>query len=173
VHGLAGARRGAVESFDVRGDPHGAGHIGGRFLAPVGYYQSLRLIPTIFGGGLGVVADLDLDVDTVSEWLADTRGGGRIVYVPLVNNADGRVLSRDRACSSAAAVLDRNQRHPGNPVWVIANDVYAGSYLSAGLTAQPLRGADIDGSPPGVMGEGTRRAGSRAGTPSTAAGWPC
>jgi aspartate/methionine/tyrosine aminotransferase len=112
-------------------------HIGGRVLAPVGYYQSLRLIPTIFGGGLDVVTDLD--GDSVSEWLTDTHGcGGRIVYVPLVNNVDGRVLSRARACSIAAAVLDHNQRHPGNPVWVIADDVYAGSYLGADLTPQPI-----------------------------------
>jgi aspartate/methionine/tyrosine aminotransferase len=112
-------------------------HIGGRVLAPVGYYQSLRLIPTIFGGGLDVVADLD--GDTVSEWLTGTHGrGGRIVYVPLVNNVDGRVLSRARACSIAAVVLDHNQRHPVNPVWVVADDVYAGSYLSAGLSPQPI-----------------------------------
>lgn len=82
-------------------------HIGGRVLAPVGYYQSLRLIPTIFGGGLDVVTDLN--GATVSEWLTDTHGhGGRIVYVPLVNNVDGRVLSRARACSIAAVVLDHN-----------------------------------------------------------------
>lgn len=60
------------------------------------------------------------------------------MYVPLVNNVDGRVLSRARACSIAAVVLDYNQRHPGNPVWVIADDVYAGSYLSADLTPQPI-----------------------------------
>lgn len=112
-------------------------HIGGRVLAPVGYYQSLRLIPTIFGGGLDIVADLD--GDTVSEWLTGTHGrGGRIVYVPLVNNVDGRVLCRARACSIAAVVLGHNQRHPGNPVWVVADDVYAGSYLSAGLSPQPI-----------------------------------
>jgi hypothetical protein len=45
-------------------------HIGGRVLAPVGYYQSLRLIPTIFGGRLDVRPDLD--GDTVTEWLAST-----------------------------------------------------------------------------------------------------
>ncbi len=104
----------------------GLRHIGGRVLAPVGYYQSLRLIPTIFGGGLDVVADLD--GDTVGEWLALTGGsGGRIVYVPLVNNVDGRVLSRARACSIATVVLEYNQRHPDNPVWVVTDDVYAGS----------------------------------------------
>jgi aspartate/methionine/tyrosine aminotransferase len=118
-------------------------HIGGRVLAPVGYYQSLRLIPTIFGGGLDVVAYLD--GDTVSEWLASGLAGadsaqanGRIVYVPLVNNADGLVLNRDRAHSIASAVLDHNQRHPSAPVWVVADDVYAGSYLDAGLTPQPI-----------------------------------
>lgn len=132
-------------------------HTGGRVLAPVGYYQSLRLIPTIFGGALDVVAELT--GETVAEWLAGTRDhSGRIVYVPLVNNADGRVLCRDRACSITHAVLHHNQRHPTNPVWVVADDVYAGSYLAAGLTPQPigaLRGADLDGGLPGVMGECT------------------
>ncbi|MGH8879558.1 MAG: aminotransferase class I/II-fold pyridoxal phosphate-dependent enzyme, partial [Stackebrandtia sp.] len=110
---------------------------GGRVLVPVGYYQSLRLIPTIFGGTIDVVADLD--GETVSGWLAGTRGGGgRIVYVPLVNNVDGRVLTRDRAGSIADAVADHNQRYPGERVWVVADDVYAGSYLRAGVTGQPI-----------------------------------
>lgn len=112
-------------------------HTGGRVLAPVGYYQSLRLIPTIFGGALDVVADLN--GDTVSEWLTSTRGcGGRIVYAPLVNNVDGRVLRRERACSIARVVLDHNQRDPGERVWVVADDVYAGSYLTAGVTGQSI-----------------------------------
>ncbi len=122
-------------------------HAGGRVLAPVGYYQSLRLIPTIFGGTIDVVTDLD--GDTIREWLTGTRGcGGRIVYVPLVNNVDGRVLTRERACSIAGAVLDHNHRHPRAPVWVVADDVYAGSYL--GVTGQSigaLRGADVETSP--------------------------
>ncbi|MGH3847078.1 MAG: aminotransferase class I/II-fold pyridoxal phosphate-dependent enzyme [Pseudonocardiaceae bacterium] len=111
-------------------------HTGGRVLAPVGYYQSLRLIPTIFGGTIDVVTDLN--GDTVSEWLTGARGcGGRIVYVPLINNMDGRVLTRERACSIAGAVLDHNHRHPGARVWVVGDDVYAGSYLG-GVTAQPI-----------------------------------
>ncbi|MGH4013299.1 MAG: hypothetical protein ACRDSL_05075 [Pseudonocardiaceae bacterium] len=88
-------------------------HTGGVVLASRGYYQSLRLIPAIFGGGIDVVAELD--GGTVADWLDDTRGRtGRIVYVPLVNNADGRVLCRERACGVAAAVLVHNRRHPGN-----------------------------------------------------------
>ncbi|MGH3549771.1 MAG: aminotransferase class I/II-fold pyridoxal phosphate-dependent enzyme [Pseudonocardiaceae bacterium] len=116
-------------------------HSGGRVLAPVGYYQSLRLIPTIFGGALDVVTDLD--GDTVSEWLAtsscreDRPAAGRVVYVPLVNNADGRVLTRERAYSITRTVLDHNQRHPGARVWVVADDVYAGSYLGR-VTGQPI-----------------------------------
>lgn len=98
-------------------------HTGGLVLAPVGYYQSLRLIPAIFGGAIEAVADLD--GDAVSTWLASTRRrAGRIVYIPLVNNADGSVLSRIRACSIARAVLVHNRRHPDNPVWVVADDVY-------------------------------------------------
>lgn len=120
-------------------------HLGGRVLAPVGYYQSLRLIPAIFGGSLDVVADLD--GAAVHRWLGGTGGcGGRVLYVPLVNNADGRVLERDRAASIAAVVLDHNRQHPGEPVWVIADDVYAGSYLcgDAGVDPQPI-GALVGG----------------------------
>ncbi|MPZ66366.1 MAG: hypothetical protein GEU83_12925 [Pseudonocardiaceae bacterium] len=104
-------------------------HTGGLVLAPVGYYQSLRLIPPIFGGGLET-AD-GLDGPAVATWLSCTahRTGGRIVYVPLVNNSNGMVLSRRRARSVAAAVLEHNRRHPTNPAWVVADDVYAGSYL--------------------------------------------
>ena len=31
---------------------------GGRMLAPAGYYQSLRLIPPVFGGSIDVVGEL-------------------------------------------------------------------------------------------------------------------
>jgi len=114
-------------------------HTGGVVLAPVGYYQSLRLIPPIFTGDLEVAEELD--GPTVAAWLSSTaHRSGRIVYVPLVNNSDGRVLSRPRACSIAAAVLEHNRRQPANPVWVVADDVYAGSYLAPGLTPQPVGG---------------------------------
>ncbi|MDQ3988307.1 MAG: pyridoxal phosphate-dependent aminotransferase [Actinomycetota bacterium] len=114
-------------------------HTGGVVLAPVGYYQSLRLIPPIFTGDLEVVEELD--GPAVAAWLSCTaHRSGRVVYVPLVNNSDGRVLSRPRARSIAAAVLEHNRRQPANPVWVVADDVYAGSYLAPGLTPQPIGG---------------------------------
>ncbi|MGH3798564.1 MAG: hypothetical protein ACRDTD_00240 [Pseudonocardiaceae bacterium] len=56
------------------------------------------------------------------------------------------MLSRVRACSIARAVLDHNRRYPDNPVWVVADDVYAGSHLCPAVTSQPiaaLRGADL------------------------------
>jgi aspartate/methionine/tyrosine aminotransferase len=128
-------------------------HSGGRVLAPAGYYQSLRLIPAIFGGALDVVAELD--GQTVSEWLVSTRGRrGRLIYLPLVNNADGRVLCRPRACSIARVVLEHNRRYPTNRVWVVADDVYAGSYLRPDLNPQPigaLIGSDLGAPLPGAM----------------------
>lgn len=147
-------------------------HTGGWLLAPVGYYQSLRLIPTV--SVMGLTSSRIWTVDTVGGWLAGTRGasGGRIVYVPLVNNVDGRVLSKARACSIAAVVLEHNQRYRDNPVWVLADDVYAGSYLSAGLTPQPsgaLRGmgppACLAHRRPGRHQRRTRRAGVPAPAP--------
>jgi hypothetical protein len=111
-------------------------HVGGLMLAGSGYYQSLRLIPSLFGGSIHV-AD-SLTGATVRDWLADTVGhANRCVYVPLVNNADGRVLTRDRACAIAAAVLTHNVAYPGRPVYVLADDVYTGSYLTPGITGQP------------------------------------
>jgi aspartate/methionine/tyrosine aminotransferase len=112
-------------------------HVGGLMLAPTGYYQSLRLIPPLFGGSIHV-AD-SLTGATVRAWLADTAGhANRCIYVPLVNNADGRVLTRDRACAIAAAVLEHNASYPGRPVYVLADDVYTGSYLTSGITGQPI-----------------------------------
>lgn len=96
---------------------------GGVILAPSGYYQSLRLIPPIFGGTIHV--EEELSGETVAAWLCDTEHlGGRLIYVPLVNNLDGRVLTRDQARGIAAAVVDHNSAHPDNPIFVIGDDVY-------------------------------------------------
>lgn len=120
-------------------------HLGGLLLAPVGYYQSLRLIPPIFGGDIHVTSDLT--GQTVSRWLAETTGHPRrCVYVPLVNNADGRVLTAARARSIAYAVLNHNAAHPASPVYVLADDVYIGSYLTPGCEGVPIAtvtGADL------------------------------
>jgi aspartate/methionine/tyrosine aminotransferase len=110
---------------------------GGVILAPSGYYQSLRLIPAIAGGTIHVEQDLSGAI--VAGWLADTAHlTGRAIYVPLVNNMDGRVLSRDQAHSIAAAVVDHNQAHRTNPVYVLGDDVYAGSYLADGAEPTPI-----------------------------------
>ena len=132
-------------------------HTGGVVLAPVGYYQSLRLIPPIFTGDLEVAEELD--GPAVAAWLSRTaRRLGRIVYVPLVNNSDGRVLSCRRAHSIAAAVLENNRRQPANPVWVVADDVYAGSYLVPDLAPRPIggvRGCDVGDAALGAMSDWT------------------
>ncbi|GAA4845657.1 hypothetical protein GCM10025787_29680 [Saccharopolyspora rosea] len=108
----------------------------GRILAPAGYYQSLRVLPPVVGGTIDVVDTLS--GRTVSAWLADTaRVPGTLVYVPLVNNFDGRVLIEDRARAIAEAVLQHNRRHPRTPVYVLGDDVYAGSYLTT-TRARPI-----------------------------------
>ncbi|MGH3944447.1 MAG: aminotransferase class I/II-fold pyridoxal phosphate-dependent enzyme [Pseudonocardiaceae bacterium] len=68
------------------------------------------------------------------------------------------MLSRVRACSIARAVLDHNRRHPDNPAWVVADDVYAGSHLCTEVTPQPiaaLAGADLGDDHLGVMSDHT------------------
>jgi aspartate/methionine/tyrosine aminotransferase len=118
---------------------------GGLLLAPAGYYQSLRLIPPLFGGTIDVVPALT--GESVAGWLAATAGQPRrCVYVPLVNNADGRVLTRERALDVAGAILRHNAAHPRTPVWVLADDVYALSYLDGtgpGLPVAAVTGADL------------------------------
>jgi hypothetical protein len=94
-------------------------------LAPAGYYQSLRLIPPLFGGTIHVVEVLT--GETIRRWLQQTARtatvASRCVYVPLVNNADGRVLTPPRARSIAHAILEHNTAHPASPVYVLADDV--------------------------------------------------
>ena len=124
---------------------------GGLLLVPEGYYQSLRLIPPIFGGMINTVRDLS--GETIQEWLSQTAGQAhRAIYVPLVNNADGQVLTRQRAISIARAVLGHNAVCPDRPVYVLADDVYAGSYLSPDL--EPTPAAAITGAVLGDSGLG-------------------
>lgn len=110
---------------------------GGTLLAPAGYYQSLRLIPAIFGGDIDVVADLDST--QVAAWLAGTaHRSGSAIYTPLVKNATGQVLTADQARQLGATILDHNTHNRANPVVVIGDDVYAGSYLDPRILAQPI-----------------------------------
>jgi aspartate/methionine/tyrosine aminotransferase len=113
---------------------------GGLILAPSGYYQSLRLIPPIFGGTIHV--EDELTGQTVTDWLDDTAHlRSRLIYVPLVNNLDGRVLSREQARGIAAAIVGHNAAHSDNPVYVIGDDVYVGSYLDDDITPEPIGAA--------------------------------
>ena len=110
---------------------------GGRMLAPAGYYQSLRLIPPVFGGSINVVGELT--GESVRDWLSRTDGlARRCVYVPLVNNADGRVLTKPIAHAIAREILAHNVTHPDAPVFVLADDVYVGSYLTPGCIGTPI-----------------------------------
>jgi aspartate/methionine/tyrosine aminotransferase len=146
---FCGGAKGAFLAFCaalmLRRDHDDLHRAGGLMLAPAGYYQSLRLIPALFGGDIHVTPELTGDI--VREWLRDTGWAPRrCVYVPLVNNADGHLLTRREALSLAYAILEHNAAHPGSPVFVLADDVYAGSYLAPGCTGTPvaaLAGADL------------------------------
>ncbi|MEO3858541.1 aminotransferase class I/II-fold pyridoxal phosphate-dependent enzyme [Acrocarpospora sp. B8E8] len=65
------------------------------------------------------------------------------MYVPLVNNANGEVLTPARARAIAHAVLTHNAQRKDRPVYVLADDVYVGSYLRASVKGQPI--ASING----------------------------
>jgi aspartate/methionine/tyrosine aminotransferase len=143
---ICGGAKGAFLAFCAalmcRRNHDDLSHEGGLLLAPEGYYQSLRLIPAIFGGDIHVVPNLT--EQAIAAWLDQTaHTRNRAIYVPLVNNANGRVLTWPRACQIARAILRHNHAHPGRAVYVLADDVYAGSYLTPGLTGMPV--AAIDG----------------------------
>ena len=95
----------------------------------------------------------------VAAWLEETAGQPRrCVYVPLVNNADGAVLHRSRAQAVARAILEHNATHPAEPVYVLADDVYAGSYLDParpGVPVAAVTGADLGEDRLGAMSDWT------------------
>lgn len=132
-------------------------HLGGLLLTPAGYYQSLRLIPPLFGGTIHLTPSLT--GSAVRDWLAATADHPRrCVYVPLVNNADGTVLTRQRAHGIAGVILEHNAAHPGRPVYVLADDVYALSYLDPhrpGLPIAAVTGADLGEAALGRMSDWT------------------
>ena len=103
----------------------------------------------MFGGTIDVTDELT--GEAVRDWLVRTSGErGRCVYVPLVNNADGRVLERPGALAVAYELLAHNVAQPDNPVFVLADDVYAGSYLAPdcrGCSIASVTAADVGGEP--------------------------
>lgn len=112
-------------------------HEAGIVLAPEGFYQSLRLIPAVFGGVINTVPQLS--GSAVRRWLARTaEHRNRIVYAPLVNNATGEVLTTERAREIGTELLAHNAQHQSNPVWVIGDDVYVGTYLDPQLDPMPI-----------------------------------
>jgi aspartate/methionine/tyrosine aminotransferase len=112
-------------------------HDGGIVLAPEGFYQSLRLIPAIFGGTIDTLPRLT--GPAVHRRLIQTaHHPNRALYVPVVNNATGEVLDTTLARDVATAVLAHNSAHRANPVFVLGDDVYAGSYLDPHLTPTPI-----------------------------------
>lgn len=112
-------------------------HRGGALLAPEGYYQSLHLIPSFFGGEIHLASDLS--AEQVRDWLARTSDlPSRAIYVPLVNNATGQVLTSSRAQALATEITRHNQLNPGNPILVLGDDVYADSVLDPALDPMPI-----------------------------------
>jgi aspartate/methionine/tyrosine aminotransferase len=132
-------------------------HRGGTVLAPAGFYQSMRLIPPLYGGTIQVVPQLS--GPAVADWLATTmHQRRRCVYVPLVNNADGAVLDRERAHGIARAILTHNATHPGRPVYVLADDVYVDCYLDPtrpGVPIGSVSGCDLNAPELGRMSDWT------------------
>jgi aspartate/methionine/tyrosine aminotransferase len=152
---FAGGAKGAFAAFlaalMIHRDHENLRHAGGLMLAPAGYYQSLRLLPPLFGGSIDVVRQMT--GTSVRAWLAETaEQPRRCIYIPLVNNANGEVLTAARARAIAHAVLEHNAQRKDRPVYVLADDVYVGSYLGAGVKGRPI--ASINGEDLGEPGLG-------------------
>jgi len=158
---FCGGAKGAFMAFCAalmcRRDHDDLHRLGGLLLTPAGYYQSLRLIPPVFGGDIHVASELT--ADTVSRWLDETSSQPRrCIYIPLVNNADGQVLTAARARSIAHVILEHNTACPARPVYVLADDVYIGSYLSPGCDGLPIAavtGTDLGNPALGRMSDWT------------------
>lgn len=88
---------------------------GGLLLAPEGYYQSLRLIPPIFGGDIHVIPGLN--GEAVERWLARTSGSrtgsstSRSSTTPTGKSSPGPPPARSPGPSSAIMPPVRTARY--------------------------------------------------------------
>lgn len=117
-------------------------HKGGVLLVPKGYYQSLRLIPSIFGGTID--CQNDYSTESIKYWLYHHSSPIKAIYLPLINNENGKALSQEEAHKIAKIILTYNAKHPGQPAYVIADDVYVDSCINKHVT--PTSIASVAGS---------------------------
>ncbi len=100
--------------------------LGGSFLMPIGYYQSLRNIPSLFKCQINT---LDIyNENSIKQWIKATRNiKRRAIYIPTVNNADGLVLPAKSMRSIIKHVIEENLQ--GRQLLIFWDDVYRGSYI--------------------------------------------
>lgn len=116
----------------------------GSVLVPKGYYQSIRLIPTLFQAS--VECTDSYSAEFIHRWANSSSKGSKIIYVPSINNENGRGLSKEKAIELASVILNYNSKHRDNPIFVVADDVYMGSHLkkdAAPVSISSIAGKDI------------------------------
>ncbi|MDX9800095.1 MAG: pyridoxal phosphate-dependent aminotransferase [Spirochaetia bacterium] len=102
----------------------------GTILVPRGHYQSLVKAPSWHNSRLKVVEKLD--AHHISREL-ENRGDIKAVYFSVVANPSGEVMPEAQIREIAETVLEYNKKNRGNPVFVIADQVYNGSILKDGV----------------------------------------
>jgi len=100
---------------------------GGVFLMPVGYYQSLRNIPSLFKCQINV-ADI-YSHGVVKAWIESTSNiKRRAIYIPTVNNSNGVIINKTQIEKIISLVIQENLA--GRELYVFWDDVYRGSNLT-------------------------------------------
>ena len=101
----------------------------GTILVPRGHYQSLVKAPSWHNSCLRQIEKLDRE--HLEKALAD-RGDIKAIYFSVVANPSGEVMPESQIREIAETVLQYNEENQGNPVFVIADQVYNGSILKEG-----------------------------------------
>jgi aspartate/methionine/tyrosine aminotransferase len=114
--------------------------IGGEMLIPSGSYSSLKRAISVAGGHLTPIeGDYPAAIEDI---LHNARGDLRLIYISTVSNPLGMVPTKDYLCRIAKPVLEYNRRHPEDPVYVLADEVYNHSVLEHDLKTHSMGAID-------------------------------
>ncbi len=102
----------------------------GTILVPRGHYHSLVKAPSFHNGRLKVIERID--AEHIRKEL-ENRGDIKAIYLSVVANPSGEVMSENQMRDIACVLLDYNHKNKDNPVFVIADQVYNGSILKKNI----------------------------------------